>query len=145
MDNIRRAALIAQLAAIDSRIPATDIEKLADKIRAVETKSGQTAVIIGESSNLTPTKAERLISMFSGMIDRYSRNTMRTAARIVTAQRPSYEGYRYKSHNGAQEMARRRKQMERGQMRRSNGLLYKDVEGALWSANSHGVPCRFYS
>lgn len=57
-------------------------------------------------TNLTPEKARELLARFKEM-------TKPSTPRIVTAQRPFHESYQYKPHNGAQEMARRRKQMER--------------------------------
>ena len=104
-----------------------------------------------ENTNLTPDKARSLLEMFSSQIRKYagpSLDMFRTAPRIVTAQRPFYERYQYKSHNGAQEMARRQRQLSRGQLTLSNGVLGygEDVNGPYrFSADSHGVMCRFYS
>lgn len=41
--------------------------------------------------------------------------------RLIAAQRPFHERYRYKPHNGAKEMARRRKQLQRNLLK-ANGL-----------------------
>lgn len=66
--------------------------------------------------------------------------------RIVTAQRPFYERYQYKPHNGAQEMARRVRQMNRnhGSVRVHPGLVFA-VNGVRYTTDSHGAVCRFYS
>lgn len=47
----------------------------------------------------------------------------RDAPRIVGAQRPYHERYHYKAHQGAQEIARRQRQIAKGQLTRSNGLV----------------------
>lgn len=61
--------------------------------------------------------------------------------RVVAANRPSNEGFRYKSHNGAQEMARRVRQMNR--TGHCPSLITVAVNGRRYHTNSHGEVCPF--
>jgi len=101
-----------------------------------------------ENTNLTPDKARSLLEMFSSQIRKYaspSLDMFRTAPRIVTAQRPFYERYQYKPHNGNAEMARRRRQMNRPGKEGIRPDLLWDGIGCRYTLDSHGVMCRFYS
>lgn len=91
--------------------------------------------------NLAPTQAQELVSAFSRMIRLMG--AARSAPRIVTAQRPAHESYRYKAHNGAKEMARRVRQMNR--RGHYPDLLTVGVDGTRRSQDSHGQLCPFYS
>jgi hypothetical protein len=136
MDSTIRTALVAALAArgVDASV--------AKQIRIVEDDSNSVR-------DLTPTKAEKLMAMFGGMVRKYATQSLdvfRSAPRIVTAQRPFYERYRYTQHNGTQEMARRVRQMNRnhGSVRVHPGLLFA-VNGTRYTTDSHGQLCPFYS
>jgi len=95
-----------------------------------------------ENTNLTPDKARSLLEMFSRQIREYGRGFLQPARRLITAQRPFYERYQYKRHNGAQEMARRVRQMNRGHC---PSLLTAAADGTRYTWDSHGALCRFYS
>lgn len=93
-----------------------------------------------EPPHLTPDKARTLMEFFARQIR--SLNPIRAVARrLVTAQRPFYERYRFKPHQGAQEMARRVRQMKRGHC----PSLVVVQDGRRFTVDSHGVMCRFYS
>src|SRR4051812_3639492 len=65
--------------------------------------------------------------------------------RIVPAQRPAHERYVYKPHNGAQEMARRVRQMNRpGKDGIRPDVVWPGI-GCRLTLNSHGKLVRFYS
>jgi len=70
-----------------------------------------------------------------------------SAPRIVPAQRPFHERYRYKTHNGTQEMARRLKQMNRTKPWKNAypGVLWAGFDGERYTTDSHGQLCPFYS
>jgi len=94
-----------------------------------------------EQTNLTPDKARSLLEMFSRQIRNYATQSLdmfRPTPRIVTAQRPFYERYQYKPHNGNAEMARRREQIAKGQLTLSNGLVGEWPGGGFIACDSHG-------
>jgi hypothetical protein len=137
MDSTIRTALVAALLA--RGVPPS----VADQIRVVEDDSNAVR-------DLTPDKARSLLAMFSDQIRKYGSPMLRAPTpRVTLAQRPFWERYRFKHHNGAQEMARRKRQIDRVRgtwhLAPRPDLLIVQSDGTRLHLNSHGEVCPFYS
>lgn len=106
-------------------------------------------IVIDDPEPSQTDKARALMAMFADNLRKYGGTLgerIQQTARIVTAQRPFYESYRYKPHNGTQEMARRRRHMglHLGMVKARPDILMTHEDGSRTALDSHGVPCRFY-
>lgn len=104
------------------------------------------AVALGSMLGRTPASLHRIASDHNRTVD-----AMRALGSAATIGRRLRAGatrlvptrYRrstlYLGRNGAQECARRMRQIERGQLKGSNGLLYEGT-GITYCVDSHGRP-----